>query len=83
MIRNCKNPRESGASLVFALFLMLFLTLISFSLVMLISHETKSSSKLHLSQQALYAAEAGVERKIAQLREDDSANIALTDFFGA
>ncbi|PKM99740.1 MAG: hypothetical protein CVU78_04790 [Elusimicrobia bacterium HGW-Elusimicrobia-2] len=74
---------ESGASLVFALFLMLFLTLISFSLVMLISHEVKSSTKLYLSQQALYAAEAGVERKIAELKEEYSSDIALTDFFGA
>ncbi|MBA3051632.1 pilus assembly PilX N-terminal domain-containing protein [bacterium] len=68
---------------MFALFLMLFLTLISFSLVMLISHETKSSSKLHLSQQALYAAEAGVERKIAQLKEEIPGDIGVTDFFGA
>jgi len=73
----------AGASLVFALFLMLFLTLVSFSLVMLISHEVKSSTKLHLSQQALYAAEAGVEQKIAELKEKDYSNIALTDFYGA
>lgn len=80
---NPERGPESGASLVFALFLMLFLTLISFSLVMLISHEVKSSTKLYLSQQALYAAEAGVERKIAQLKEEIFGNIALTDFFGA
>ncbi|MEA2082051.1 MAG: pilus assembly PilX N-terminal domain-containing protein, partial [Elusimicrobiota bacterium] len=77
------NDLSSGASLVFALFLMLFLTLVSFSLVMLISHEVKSSTKLYLSQQALYAAEAGVERKIAELKEESSADIAITDFYGA
>jgi len=74
---------SSGASLVFALFLMLFLTLVSFSLVMLISHEVKSSTKLYLSQQALYAAEAGVERKIAELKEKRYSKIELTDFYGA
>ncbi len=86
-IRNLKvaatGCSTSGASLVFALFLMLFLTLVSFSLVMLISHEVKSSTKLYLSQQALYAAEAGVERKIAELKEDDSNGIGITNFYGA
>ncbi|MCD6412963.1 MAG: hypothetical protein J7L54_02305 [Elusimicrobia bacterium] len=77
------QKRKRGASLVFSLFLMCFLTLISFSLVKLVNYESKNTLKQELSQQALYAAEAGVERKIAELKEEDTSDIALTNFVGS
>ena len=72
------NIYQRGASLVFALFLMCFLTIVSFSLIWLIRDESKSTTKLYISQRALYAAEAGIERKIAELKEENSSDIALT-----
>ncbi|MFH1352412.1 MAG: hypothetical protein ABIH68_02425 [bacterium] len=83
-VRNSSAEQDAGsngASMVFALFLMCFFTIISFSLVLMIKHESKNTVKSFLSQRALYAAEAGVERKIAELRENSSTSaIALTVF---
>ncbi|MCD6423518.1 MAG: pilus assembly PilX N-terminal domain-containing protein [Elusimicrobia bacterium] len=75
-----RNSIESGASLVFSLILMAFLTLISYSLVRLVNYESHQMVKSFLSQRALYAAEAGAERKIAQIREGSTSGISLTDF---
>ena len=79
-IYNLQFTIESGASLVFSLILMAFLTLISYSLVRLVNYESHQMVKSFLSQRALYAAEAGAERKIAQIREGNTSGISLTDF---
>ena len=79
-IYNLQFTIESGVSLVFSLILMAFLTLISYSLVRLVNYESRQMVKSYLSQRALYAAEAGTEQKIAQIREGSTSGISLTDF---
>jgi hypothetical protein len=61
-------PGERGTALLCALLIIALLTTLGAALVVVVTAETLVSAHHAASQQALYAAEAGVERAIGELR---------------
>ena len=62
------SPRERGATLVVVLMAMLFLMALGLALVLNTSTEALVAANFRSSQAAFYAAEAGIERVLPDLR---------------
>ncbi|RLD17697.1 MAG: hypothetical protein DRI36_03140 [Caldiserica bacterium] len=71
---------KKGITFIMAMFLFIILSLITFGLVQLVRYESRQSAYGNLSEKALYIAEAGIERKIAELKEDNTSSISLTKY---
>ena len=69
--------RESGIALFFAIFALLLLTAIAFSLVFMSNTETLVNANYREEQVAYFAAKAGIEEARARMMASDPSPIAL------
>jgi len=72
--------QNKGVTFIIAMFLFILLSLIGFGLVQIVRYESRQATYGNLSEKALYVAEAGVERKIAELRDDNTSDISATKY---
>jgi hypothetical protein len=61
---------KKGIALVFTLFALAFMSILVFGFISLSQTQTRTTSHLHLSQQAYYAARAGLNYAMGQLESD-------------
>lgn len=71
------RPAEDGIALVCALMVTMLLSVLGGALVLLLNTETQISSHHRTAQDALYAAEAGLERLAGALRRTGDWSVVL------
>jgi len=74
-----KNPRERGVALVFAMIMVLVLSVLAVSLMFVSQAETWSSMNYRLMTQARYGAEAGLNKAINHLVHNYTPPGGVTD----